>query len=281
MHENKTERKKAPFFQSFTRHLYKGHLFESAATLSYYFLFSVFPLVVFVSTAFSTLHISAEKLSYLARIIPEQILNVLMSYLSEISQGNTPTLMTIGCVLTFISLGKALQTMKRKFRLAYGIEPKVTWIREWIVTFIFVFLILLSFYASLILIVAGNYLFNRLILLFPFLEEARGAVRLLRYTVVTAYLAFVLFGLYYVLPGFKQKKRYVLPGTAFALAAWILMSWLFSFYFTHFASYTTLYGSVGTIIALLSWLFLVNMILLFGVHVNSYLYNKSAEESHD
>lgn len=281
MHVIRTERKKDSFFQSFFKHLFRNHPFESAATLSYYFLFSVFPLVIFVSTAFSALHISAEKLNYLTRIIPEQILNVLQNFLSEISLGNTPTLMTIGFVLTLYSLGKALQTMKRKFRLAYGIEPKVRWIREWVVTFVFVFLILLSFYASLILIVAGNYIFNHLIPIFPFLEETRGIVRVLRYTIVTAYLAFVLFGLYYVLPGFKQKKRFVLPGTMFALAAWILMSWLFSFYFTHFANYTTLYGSLGTIIALMTWLFLVNNILLLGVHINSYIYNKLAEQNYD
>ncbi len=277
----RTERKKGNFFHSFFKHLFKNHLFESAATLSYYFLFSVFPLVIFVSTAFSTLHISAEKLSYLTRIIPEQLLSVLLGFLSEISLGNTPTLMAVSFLLALYSLGKALQTMKRKFRLAYEIQPKVSWIREWIVTFVFVFLILLSFYASLILIVAGNYIFNHLIPIFPFLEEVRDVIRVLRYTVVTAYLAFVLFGLYYVLPGFKQKKRFVLPGATFALAAWILMSWLFSFYFTHFANYTSLYGSLGTVIALMSWLFLVNSILLLGVHINSYIYNKSTEQNYD
>ena len=278
MHIIRTERNKKTFFKDFFEHIFKNHLFESAATLSYYFLFSVFPLVIFISTAFSTLHISPEKLNYLTRFVPEQIIHAMQGYLDEISLGNTPTLMVIGIVLTLYSLGKALKTMKRKFRLAYGIYPKISWVREWVVTFVFVFLILLSFYASLILIVAGNYIFNHLIPIFPFLEEARGAVRIFRYTTVTAYMAFVLFGMYYVLPGIKQKKRYVLPGTMFALAAWIMMSWLFSFYFTNFAGYTTLYGSLGTIIALMTWLFLVNIIFVLGASINSYIYIKMTEQ---
>ncbi len=278
MHIIRTERNKNSFLKSFFSHLFRNHLFESAATLSYYFLFSVFPLAIIIGTAFSTLHISSEKLNYLTRFVPEQFIAVLQGYFEEVSAGSTPMLMIIGVVLALYSLGKALQTMKRKFRLAYGIQPKISWAREWIVTFVFVFLLLLSFYASLILIVAGNYIFNHLTPIFPFLEEARGIVRVLRYTTVTAYLAFVLFGLYYVLPGIKQKKRFIFPGTMFALAAWILMSWLFSFYFTHFASYTSLYGSLGTIIALLSWLFLVNTILLFGAHINSYIYNRMTEK---
>ena len=205
MHIIRTDHKNTFFEKSFLGHVFKNHLFESAATLSYYFLFSVFPLVIFVSTAFSTLHVSTEKLTYLTRFFPEQILTVFQAYLSEISEGNTPTLMMLGIVLTLYSMSKALQTMKRKFRLSYEIEPKFSWLREWSVTLVFVFLILLSFYASLILIVAGNRIFTFLSRIFPFLTDLQGAIQLLRYAVVASYLAFVLFGLYYILPGFKQK----------------------------------------------------------------------------
>ena len=281
MHIIKTDKNKNSFRKEFLSHLLKHHIFESAATLSYYFLFSVFPLIIFVSAAFSNLHISPEKLSYLARIIPSQILSLLQNYLIEISMGNTPTLITVGSLLTLYSLSKALQTMKRKFRLAYEADPKNHWFKEWIVTLVFVFLILLSFYATLILIVAGNNIFKLLVPIFPFLQDAQGAIQVLRYASVTAYLAFVLFGLYYVFPSIKQKIRYVIPGTMFSLAGWILMSWLFSYYFNHFANYTTLYGSLGTIIALLTWLFLINTILLLGVHVNSYIYLKMSGRKHD
>ena len=277
MHIIRTEYKKESFWRSFFKHILKNHIFESAATLSYYFLFSVFPLIIFVSATFSTMHISPEKLSYLGRIIPGQILSLLQSYLTEITLGNTPTLITLGSILTIYSLSKALQTMKRKFRLAYEIDPKIHWFKEWFVTLVFVFLILLSFYASLILIVAGNNIYKLLIPVFPILQNAQRAVQIIRYAAVTAYLAFVLFGLYFILPGIKQKIRYIIPGTMFSLSAWILTSWIFSFYFNYFANYTTLYGSLGTIIALLTWLFLINTVLLLGTHINSYIYLKLSE----
>lgn len=281
MHIIRTERNKGSFWRTFFNPIFKNHLFESAATLSYYFLFSVFPLAILISSAFSTLNIATEKLGYLARFVPEQILVVLQGYLTEIAAGNTPTLMLIGILLTFYSVGKGLQAMKRRFRLAYGVEPKISWTREWLITFIFVFLVLVSFYASLILIVAGNYILNFLVASFPFLNEIRSAIRVIRYGSVTAFLAFVIFGLYYVLPGIKQKKRFVLPGTLFTLAAWMVMSWLFSLYFTHFANYASLYGSLGTIIALLTWLYLINTIILFGAHINSYIYNRITDRNHE
>ncbi len=273
--EKSTEQKKAPFIS----HILKDHLFESAATLSYYFLFSVFPLAIFVSAAFSTLHISPESLTYLFRIIPEQIVSLFQTYLQEISLGNTPGLITIGILLTLYSMSKALQTMKRKFRIAYQISPKNPWIKEWIITLVFVFLILLSFYATLILLVAGNSIIRWLEATLPQIEGLRPLLQFLRYPAVAAYLAFVLLGIYYLLPGIKQRILHILPGTLFSLSGWIIMSWLFSFYFSHFATYATLYGSLGTIIALLTWLFLVNTILLLGAYINSYFYLKQSEKN--
>lgn len=277
MHVIKTDQKKESFWKIFFKQLSSNHIFESSATLSYYFLFSVFPLIIFISAAFSMLHISPDQLTYLSRIIPEQIVNVFQGYLREITLGNTPTLIIIGSLLTLYSLGKALQTMKRKFRFAYGADPQISWFKEWVVTMIFVFLILFSFYATLILIVTGNNILNNLVSIFPSIGRTRGFIQLFRYAAVTAYLAFVLYGLYYVLPGIKQKARFILPGTFFSLAGWMLISWLFSIYFSYFSNITSLYGSLGTIIALLTWLYLINTVLLVGVNINSYIYKKSAE----
>ena len=138
----KTEQSKKPLVKPFFRHIFKNQIFESAASLSYYFLFSVFPLAIFISAAFSTLHISKDNLSFLSGIIPNQILSIIKAYLAEISLGNTATLIATGIFLTIWSMGKAIQTMKCKFRLAYAINPKIHFIKEWIISLVFVFLLL-------------------------------------------------------------------------------------------------------------------------------------------
>ena len=273
----KTDQKKGDSFKSFFLHLFRDHVFESSAALSYYFLFAFFPLAIFISAVFSTLNISPDTLSYSSRIIPEQILNLFRAYLKEISLGNTWTLMILGSILTVYSMGKAIQTMKRKFRLAYEIDPKLPLLKEWGVSLIFVFLLLLSFFASLILIVAGRSLLVWLAGYFPIVAELYISLQLLRYTVVSAYLGFVLFGVYYILPGIKQRKRDVLPGTLFSLAAWMVMSYLFSFFLGKINDFSTLYGSLGTIIALITWMFLINTVILLGSYINSFFYLKNKE----
>ena len=273
MHIIKTGRKEDKGgWKLFFRHIFRDHIFESSATLSYYFLFSVFPLTIFISAAFSTLNLSREGFASLYNFIPGKILAILEEYLSAISQGNTVTLIILGITLTLYSMVRAIQTMKRKFRLAYGVSPKLPPVAEWIISVIFVLLILVSFYATLIVTVAGNHLLKWLISVFPLLSDALPSFQILRLFLVTAYLFFVLLGLYYILPGIAQKIRDILPGTLFSLTAWILMSYLFSFYMDGSQSIMTLYGSLEAIIALMTWLYLINVILLLGAYINSYIY---------
>lgn len=276
-----TNNAKRSSFRNLFKHLAKGQIFENAATLSYYFLFSVFPLAIFCSAVFSTLRISEESVAYLSNIIPSEILNIFSAYLREISLGNTFTLMAVGMLLTLYSMGKAIQVLKRRIRRSYDIEPKNPPAREWLVSLIFVFLLLLSLYASLILIVAGNQILVWITDLFPTLSKPLPSFQFLRTLIVAMYLFFVILGIYYVLPGFKQKTTDVLPGTLFSLTSWILTSFLFSYYVDSIADFSVLYGSLGTIIALLTWLYLINLILLTGANINSYIFHRRREPKYD
>ncbi len=274
MHIIKTQSQSGTFsWRALLRHIFKDHIFESAATLSYYFLFSVFPLGIFISAAFSTLNVSEENIAFLANLIPNEILTVLEEYLRESARGNALSLMMIGGILTIYSMGKAIQTMKRKIMLSYNAKAKNQTVAGWIVSFVFVFLVMISFYAMLIIIVAGNRIFNWTVTIFPFLNAVYPTFQFVRLFVVAGYLFFVLWGLYYILPGIKQSSRLVLPGASFAMLSWVLMSYLFSYYLQHFSNLTSLYGSLSMIIALMLWLFIVNLILLMGAYINSYFYS--------
>ena len=276
-----TDQKKDCSFKAFFVHLFRDHIFESAATLSYYFLFAFFPLAIFISSVFATLQISPDNLTYSSRIIPEQVLNLVRAYLKEISLGNTTTLMIIGCVLSIYSVGKAIQTMKRKFRLAYQIDPQISIWKEWGISLIFVFLMLLSFFITLVLIVAGREILFWLAEDFPTIANLYFSLQVLRYTAVSAYMGFVLFGVYYILPGAKQRFRDVIPGTLFCLTAWMLISYFFSYILSKMYDFAIFYGSVGTIIALLTWMFFVNTVILLGAYINSFVYLKRQDKAND
>ena len=76
--------------------------------------------------------------------------------------------------------------------------------------------------------------------------------------------------LYYAAPNVKLPGfKWITPGSTFAVIVWLIASALFAFYVGNFGSYDKTYGTLGGIVALLVWLWITNLALLFGVELNA------------
>ena len=74
---------------------------------------------------------------------------------------------------------------------------------------------------------------------------------------------------YFAAPNVEVRNwRYITPGAAFGVPAWILASAGFFFYVSEFASYSATYGAFAAVVILLIWLWLTNVVLLFGAELN-------------
>ena len=93
----------------------------------------------------------------------------------------------------------------------------------------------------------------------------------LRFPVVAVVANFALLFLYGLAQDDRQPWRNLLPGTLLALAAWMVLSFLYSLYVDNFANYSVLYGSIGTIIVVLIWLYMSAIVLIMGAELNGTL----------
>ena len=75
--------------------------------------------------------------------------------------------------------------------------------------------------------------------------------------------------LYYYGPYRKQRWRPVWPGAILATILWLLATLVFGWYVRNITNYNVLYGSVGTSMALLVWMYLLAAIALFGCEFNA------------
>ena len=69
-----------------------------------------------------------------------------------------------------------------------------------------------------------------------------------------------------------QPWHRVLPGSVLATGLWFASTTIFGWYLRHYADYRVIYGSVGTAIALLSWLYIVSLVILIGAEFNALRY---------
>lgn len=103
--------------------------------------------------------------------------------------------------------------------------------------------------------------------------ELRGWLALLgraiRYVFATGTIVFVTGLLYYVGPNQPMKFGSVWPGAMLATSLWLLATTGFAWYVRNIANYNVLYGSIGAVIALLIWMYLLAVIALYGCEFNA------------
>ncbi|MGC3996765.1 MAG: YihY/virulence factor BrkB family protein [Anaeromyxobacter sp.] len=83
--------------------------------------------------------------------------------------------------------------------------------------------------------------------------------------------------LYYVLPDVEQDFKFITPGSVGGVIVWVIASWAFSFYVSHFGSYDRTYGSIAGVIILLFWMWISALVMLLGAEVNSVIEHRSPE----
>lgn len=89
---------------------------------------------------------------------------------------------------------------------------------------------------------------------------------------------FAIFFLYALAQDSRQPWRNIWPGALSALAAWMTLSWLYSIYVDYFANYSLLYGSIGTVVVLMIWLYMSANVLILGAELNGTLLSMRKEQ---
>ena len=93
-----------------------------------------------------------------------------------------------------------------------------------------------------------------------------------KWPVLLLVLMAMVAGLYYIAPNVRQPRlRWVTPGGVTAVLVWILASAGFGLYVSHFSSYGKTYGTLGSVVTFLVWMWLSNLALLFGAELDSEL----------
>ena len=127
---------------------------------------------------------------------------------------------------------------------------------------------LVSVVCSFVLVVAGRALIRLLPQIVPVPQAVLDATHDASFWVMIAFIFLFLMLFNCIVPNLHLKFREVWPGALFSLVAWILVSWVFSFYVDNMARYSVLYGSLAAIIVLMLWLYIVSIILLMGPQLN-------------
>ncbi|WP_441294208.1 YihY/virulence factor BrkB family protein [Bacillus sp. FJAT-27225] len=250
-----------------------------SAQLAYYFLLSLFPLLIFLLTLMPYLPIPQQDiLGAIEDFAPPEAYALIEKNLNSIMANRSGGLLSIGIIGTIWSASNGINALVRAFNKAYNVDETRSFIVARGMSILFTFGIVFVFIVALALPVFGEEIG---IFLFSFLG-LDGAFLTIWNLIRWALTPLILFGiftiLYWVAPNLKMKCKSAIPGAIFATAGWIITSLGFSFYVSNFGNYTSTYGSIGGIIILMIWLYLSAFIILIGGEINAFYAEKAKQD---
>ncbi|MCI8910350.1 MAG: YihY/virulence factor BrkB family protein [Oscillibacter sp.] len=253
------------------RYLRHNVAIQSAA-LAFYLLFMIFPFLIFFSALLGLLQLDvAGILLALEEILPRDVAGLIGMYLNYVRSAPSPHLLLFGLFFSIYFPMRATNSLMRAVRTAYHLGPPRGTFVHHLKTLGYTVLLIVTIALSLALMTVGERLLGYAVdqLRLPvFFAETWAR---LRFPAAAAVGFFALFFLYALAQDVRQPWRNIWPGTLAALTAWMGLSWLYAFYVDNVANYSVLYGSIGTVIALLIWLNMSAIVLIMGAEFNGTL----------
>ncbi len=243
-----------------------------SAELAYFFVLSLFPLLLFVTATFG-LFVSAESLQqrildYASRVAPQNALELLSAALEQVRQSASGGKVSTGIVLALWAGSRGLRAAMRALNVAYGIRDDRSWLRGRL-TAVALTLALSAFsFVALIVLLFGQ----------QFVAAAAAqwgdGIRVL-WSIARWVLPFVLAWsalemVYFWGPHRPAREWHgPTPGALLAVLLWVGASLLLKWYLMYFGALGATYGTLGALIALLLWFYLAGAALLIGGEVNA------------
>lgn len=242
---------------------------QTGGQLAYFFLLSVFPFMIFLNALIGSFNFSeTEIVDTLSSFLPQEVIRVINTYIQYISDSQHTGMLPVGLIVTLFSASRAVRSLNYAINKAYRVDRPRGFIGDFFLSVVLTFGIELTIILSLLLLTIGKNMMAWLSARFEFLLIPLAVLDNLRWVIVLADLFVVLAFMYYFVPNRKMRWRNVLPGTVFSVIGWIVLTLGFSFYINHFGRYSLIYGSLGAIIVLMLWLYLVGILLVLGGELN-------------
>jgi len=247
---------------------------QMAAALSYYFVLSLFPALIFLSAVVAYLPVPDlfnQALGVMARFLPADSMGLVRRVLSDVVTPNKGTFLSFGILGTLWAASGGFSACIEALNIAYEVQDdRPFWkTRPLAVGLAFVTAALLLIALSVMIVgprfgewLAGRVLLSHLfVLLWPYFH----------WSIAVGFTILAVEALYFLAPNVKQRFLATLPGAILAVSCWIGLSYLLGVYFRHFANFNKTYGTLGAAIALMVWLYWTGFAMLVGAELNAEL----------
>lgn len=257
----------------FFREIGKDTLVNKSSSLAYSFMLAIFPGIIFLFTLIPFIPIHGfqdQLLSLIELVLPHNAYDAFESTLNDIVKNQNTGLLSFGFLSAIFFATNGVKNLMKAFNKSSLIIETRGWIKQRLIALALTVFICLSIIACITAMALGE-------VLLKYIKEelhlkaslAVYAIQFTRWALLAALYFFTISILYRYGPSHAKKWKLFSAGSWLATILAFLTIWGFSFYINHFASYNKVYGSIGTLIVVMIWLYLNSFILLIGFELNA------------
>lgn len=258
----------------FFKEIGKDELLNKASSLAYNFMLAIFPAIIFLFTLIPFVPINNfqdQLLGIIALLLPSNAYLAFETTLKDIIKNQNGGLLSFGFFSAIFFATNGVVNLMKAFNRSSLIVETRGWVKKRLIALVLTFAIVVSIIVCIGALAASDYIRSYLQLHLHFKNNVVVdlAVQLIKWIFLVGLYFINISMLYRYGPTHTKKWKLFSSGAFLATILAFLTIWAFTFYINHFAGYNKVYGSIGTLIVIMIWLYLNSLILLVGFELNA------------
>lgn len=250
-----------------------GVLWQRAKGLSYSFLMAIPPLLIFLFTLIAYLPVDGIQdvlLNQMHVFIPGNLYDRIANTVNDVMGHRHSNLLSFGFILSVILAANGMHGLLMSFNFANNSIDRRPFFKRYALCIFLVFLLYILIVAILLLLIGYRLLIGYLIRrgVIAHTQFSMFFISFGRWVILTFLTLLIICVVYYLAPVKKQRVGFFSIGSVLATLLFFGLSWGFQAYINSFNQWNLLYGSIGTLLVIMMWLFLNCLVLLVGYEVN-------------
>ena len=252
---------------------------DRAAALSYYFVFALFPTVLVLAALLGlvgTPHLFEALIDYGDSVLPSDVASLLSTTLREIVRGASGGVLSVGIIGILWAASRGVRSVIGALNVVYAVpHPRPWWKRQVVAVLLTIAFCVLTL-TALVLLAFGERIGHAIAAWAGLGAVFTSVWRLAQWPVAVVLGIVGMDVVYHLAPARRPRFTWLSPGAVFTLAGWIVASLGMRLYVENVADYNATYGSIGAVIVLMLWLYLIAATLLVGAEINAVIASTSA-----
>lgn len=260
-----------------TGEITKDHVGAYAAQTAFFFMFCMIPIILLLLTMVQYTPVTkADVMTAVIQVFPSSVDSLITSIVNQV-YNQSSGIIPITIVVALWSAGKGVLAMSSGLNCVYNCRETRNYfflrIRATVYTVMFILVIIFL----LVLSVFGNSLNIFIAEHVPFLRNMADWLIRARNIITPIVMIVFLLLIYKFLPNRRDTYKRQLPGAVFSTLGWMVISWVFSVYVDVFKGFSSMYGSLTTIMLIMMWMYFCMYCILIGGELNIWFGEKSDE----